>query len=162
MSFFEESEKGRKSENQKGRKSEGEKIRRGENQKMSAEKITRHTELKVYQRSFDAAMAIFRLSKNFPKEETYSLTDQVRRSSRSISANISEGWRKRRYPKSFVSKLNDAEGEAGETQTWIQFAVECEYIDKETARNLYQKYDEIIAMLISMQNNPEKWTFSRK
>ena len=129
---------------------------------MSTEKITRHTDLKVYQRAFEAAMLIFRISKKFPKDETYSLTDQVRRSSRSVAANLSEGWRKRRYPASFVSNMNDSEGEAAETQTWIQFAVECEYMDKETARELYQEYDEIIAMLVSMQNNSEKWTFPNK
>ncbi len=88
-------------------------------------KITRHTELIVYQRAFEAAMAVFAVTKTFPKEETYSLTDQVRRSSRSVCANISEAWRKRRYEAAFINKLSDAETEAAETQTWLQFAVEC-------------------------------------
>lgn len=121
-------------------------------------KITRHTELKVYQRAFDAAMRVFAMSKTFPKEETYSLTDQVRRSSRSVCANITEAWRKRRYEAAFVSKLNDAEAEAAETQTWLQFAVECEYLDREDAAQLYREYDEIIAMLVAMIREPDKWT----
>ena len=122
-------------------------------------KITRHTELKVYQRAFDAAMRVFAMSKTFPKEETYSLTDQVRRSSRSVCANITEAWRKRRYEAAFVSKLNDAETEAAEnTQTWLQFAVECEYLNREDAAQLYREYDEIIAMLVAMIREPDKWT----
>lgn len=129
---------------------------------MSANKITRHTDLKVYQKAFSSAMEIFNHSKKFPKEETYSLTDQIRRSSRSVTANLAEGWRKRRYPAAFVSKLNDSEGEAAETQTWLQHAVECEYLDAENARKIYQAYDEIIAILVSMQNNSEKWTITKK
>jgi four helix bundle protein len=80
-------------------------------------KIVSHTDLAVYRKSFDVAMDIFRLSKSFPKEETYSLTDQIRRASRSVSANLGEAWRKRRYEAAFVSKLNDAESEAGETKS---------------------------------------------
>lgn len=87
-----------------------------------------HTELLVYQKSFDSAMEIFNLSKSFPKEETFSLTDQIRRSSRSVCANIGEAWGKRRYPKSFISKLTDAEVEARETQVWPEFAKTCNYI----------------------------------
>ena len=97
-------------------------------------KVVRHTDLDVYQRAFTAAMDVFRLSKTFPAEERYSLTDQGRRSSRSVAANIAEAWPKRRYPASFVSKLNDAEGEAAETQTWLQFPVECGYANSESAR----------------------------
>lgn len=121
-------------------------------------RITRHTELKVYQRAFEAAMMIFQLSKTFPKEEVYSLTDQMRRSSRSVCANLAEAWRKRRYPAAFVSKLNDVEAEAAETQTWLQFAVKCEYIDAGQAKPLYQEYDEIQAILVSMIHHPEQWT----
>lgn len=102
-------------------------------------------------------MHIFELSKGFPKEETYSLTDQVRRSSRSVCSNIAEAWRKRRYQAAFVSKLSDSEGEAAETQTWIEFAVRCKYLDRETAKELFLEYDEIIAMLVSMINSPQKW-----
>ena len=87
-----------------------------------------HKGLKVYQLSYKLAMEIFRLSKQFPKEETYSLTDQIRRSSRSVAANVAEGYRKRRYPKHFVSKLSDADGEATETQVWLEIARDCEYI----------------------------------
>lgn len=120
-------------------------------------KIVRHTDLEVYRRAFAAAMQVFKLSKAFPKEERYSLTDQARRSSRSVAANVSEGWRKRRYAASFVSKLNDAEGEAAETQTWLQFAVECDYLKPEETRTLYAEYDQLIAMLVTMQNQPEVW-----
>jgi four helix bundle protein len=100
-------------------------------------------------------MKLFKLSKSFPAEEKYSLTDQMRRSSRSIAANIAEGWRKRRYQASFVSKLNDSEGEAAESQVWLQFAVESGYLQAEATRPLYQELDDIIAMLVNMQNHPE-------
>lgn len=98
-------------------------------------KITRHQELDVYKKAFETGMAIFELSKSFPKEEIYSLTDQIRRSSRSVCANLAAVWRKRRYEAAFISKLNDAEGEAAETQTWIEFAVASECIDKRDACN---------------------------
>jgi four helix bundle protein len=120
--------------------------------------IKYHTELKVYQKSFDVAMEIFKISFKFPIEEKYSLTDQIRRSSRSVSANISEAWGKRRYPKSFVSKLTDAEGEARETQTWLEYSFHCNYITEEQFRIFNEKYNEIIAMIIYMINNVEKWT----
>jgi four helix bundle protein len=103
-------------------------------------------------------MWVFSITKRFPKEETFSLTDQIRRSSRSVCANITEAWRKRRYEAAFVSKLNDAETEAAETQTWLQFAVKCEYIDRDEAAKLYQEYDDIIAMLVAMIRDPKKWT----
>ena len=120
-------------------------------------KITRHTELEVYQKAFAAAMKIFEFSKSFPLEEKYSLTDQVRRSSRSVCANQAEAWRKRTYSAHFASKLNDSEAEAAETQTWIQFAVECGYMARETASELYREYESIIAMLVSMRNHSEDW-----
>ncbi len=85
--------------------------------------VTRHTELEAYKLGFEAAMKIFEITKSFPREEMYSLTDQIRRSSRSVCANLAEGWRKRRYTASLIAKLNDAEAEAAETQTWLQFAV---------------------------------------
>jgi four helix bundle protein len=119
--------------------------------------IESHTELEVYQIAFSAAMSVFEISKSFPKEETYSLTDQVRRSSRAVCANLAEAWRKRRYKKSFRSKLSDAEGEAAETQTWIQFAVECEYIDRNEAADLFEDYEHILKKLVTMINNPEPW-----
>jgi four helix bundle protein len=120
-------------------------------------KILRHQDLIVYRRAIDLAMRIFEISKRFPKEETYSLTDQVRRSSRSVAANIAEAWRKRRYAAAFVCKLNDAEGESAETQTWIEVAVRCGYLLRETAKELYSEYDEIISMLVSMENKPDSW-----
>ena len=92
-------------------------------------KITRHTALDVYKKAFQAATGVFRYSKEFPKEERYSLTDQIRRSSRSVCANLAEAWRKRRYQAAFISKLNDSESESAETQVCLQFAVECEYLD---------------------------------
>jgi four helix bundle protein len=120
-------------------------------------RINRHTDLEVYQKSFALAMQLFHISAQFPKDERFSLTDQVRRSSRSVSANITEAWRKRRYPAAFVAKLSDAEGEAAETQTWIHFAVECNYIDKETAKSLYSEYDAVLGMLVRMISNPTSW-----
>jgi four helix bundle protein len=121
-------------------------------------RITRHTELTVYKRAFEAATGVFELTKAFPKEERYSLTDQIRRSCRSVCANMAEAWRKRRYRAAFVSKLNDAEAEAAETQTWLQFAVECEYLDRDDAASLYKEYDEVLAMLVAMIHDPQKWT----
>ena len=120
-------------------------------------RISRHTELEVFKKGFSAAMEIFRISSAFPKEERYSLTDQVRRSSRSVCANLTEAWRKRRYPAAFVAKLSDAEAEAAETQTWIQFAVECGYIERESAKVLYAEYDAILGMLVRMISDPNSW-----
>jgi four helix bundle protein len=119
--------------------------------------IKKHTDLEVYQKAFAAAMEIFELSKRFPIEERYSLTDQVRRSSRSVSANLAEAWRKRRYRAHWISKLSDSEAEAAETQTWIQFAVECNYLNRETGVQLYKEYDSILGMLVTMINRPEVW-----
>ncbi len=107
--------------------------------------------------AFEAAMDIFVASSKFPKEETYSLTDQVRRSSPSVCANLAEAWRKRRYEAAFISKLNDAEGEAAETQTWIEFAVRSEYLDREYGKKLFQTYDSVIAMLLTMANSSSVW-----
>ncbi len=109
--------------------------------------------------SFEAGMEVFELTKKFPKEETYSLTDQIRRSSRSVSGNIAEAWRKRRYPKSFVAKLTDSEGEAAESQVWLDYALACAYISKDIHAPLYDKYEHILAMLTNMSTKPEKWTF---
>lgn len=117
----------------------------------------RHQDLLVYKKAIEAAMKIFEMSKSFPKEETYSLTDQIRRASRSVPANIAEAWRKRRYKAAFISKLNDAEGEAAETQTWLEIANRCNYVEWDHAKELYLEYDEIISMLVAMANNPEKW-----
>src|ERR1700726_2444387 len=105
-----------------------------------AGKIQSHRDLKVYQNGFSTAMEIFTLTKDFPREETYSLTDQMRRSSRSVCANLAEAWRKRRYQAAFVSKLNESEGEAAETQTWIEFAVKCGYITREQGLPVFHLY----------------------
>jgi four helix bundle protein len=120
-------------------------------------KIQKHTDLDVYKKAFEAAMRIFENSKSFPKEETYSLTDQVRRSSRSVCANLAEAWRKRRYEAAFVAKLSDSESEAAETQVWLEFAVKCNYINRDLAATLYSEYDEIIRMIVAMINNPQNW-----
>jgi four helix bundle protein len=109
----------------------------------------------------DAAMQVFEISKTFPKEETYSLTDQVRRSSRSVCANITEAWRKRRYEAAFISKLSDAETEAAETQVWLEFAVKCGYLRKEEGRAIYQTYDAIIGAIVGMITHPAKWVLKR-
>lgn len=120
-------------------------------------KILNHGELEVYQRSFDLAMRIFELSKSFPKEETHSLTDQIRRSSRSVCANLAEAWRKRRYEKVFVSKLSDSESEAAETQVWLAFAYRCGYLPKEAAKELYEAYNLVLRTLVGMIIHPETW-----
>lgn len=121
--------------------------------------IRRHTDLEVYRRAFAAAMQIFKLTKSFPIEERYSMTDQIRRSSRSVCANMAEAWRKRRYEAAFISKLGDSEAEAAETQTWIQFAVECAYMPREVAAELYAEYDAILGMVVCMITRPKDWTF---
>ena len=102
-------------------------------------------------------MKVFHLSKRFPKNETYSLTDQVRRSSRSVCANITEAWRKRRYEAAFISKLSDAETEAAETQVWLEFARACEYLSPEDFHEMYQAYDDVIRTLIGMITHPKSW-----
>lgn len=103
--------------------------------------IRSHHQLEVYQLAFATAMRIFELSKEFPIEERYSLTDQMRKAARSVCANLTEAWRKRQYEAAFISKLNDAEAEAAETQTWIQFAVKCNYLQKDTGQGIYQSYN---------------------
>jgi four helix bundle protein len=122
-------------------------------------KIRSHEDLEVFLLAFKSSMEIFELSKTFPADEKFSLTDQIRRSSRSVSGNIAEGFRKRRYPKSFVAKLIDAEGEAAETQVWLLYAVSCKYIDSETRLRLNSNYDMILGKLVNMGMNPEKWTY---
>jgi four helix bundle protein len=121
-------------------------------------KIKHFRELDVYQNALKAAMEIFEISKRFPNEERFSLTDQVRRASRSVCANISEAWRKRRYAAAFVSKLNDAEGEAAETQVHIEIASLCGYLDGASFQRLDDIYDKIIGQLVNMAEHPEKWT----
>lgn len=121
-------------------------------------KIRNHRDLDVYKIAFESAMRIFEFTKTFPKEEKYSLTDQIRRSSRSVAANIAEAFRKRKYPKAFVAKLSDSEAEAAETQVWLEFSFECNYIEKKDFKELYQNYDYIIGKLVNMEKEPEKWS----
>ena len=119
--------------------------------------IRHFRDLEVYQLAMDAAMKLFELSKRFPLEERYSLTDQVRRSSRSVCANIAEAWRKRRYPNAFVSKLSDAEAEAAETQVWIEFSVKSGYVPSEQADEIDRQYENIQGKVVNMLNHPEQW-----
>jgi four helix bundle protein len=124
--------------------------------------IRSHRELKVWQDAMDAAMEIFEVSKLFPYEEKYSLTDQIRRSSRSVAANIAEAWRKRRYEAAFRSKLNDSEAEACETQTWIEIALRCDYLESNTAVRLDQYYEQINGKLVVMIRDSKKWTLRKQ
>ena len=120
--------------------------------------LARHfRELRVYQRAFDAAMQIFELSKSWGREEKFSLTDQIRRSSRFVCGCIAEAWRKRRYVAHFVSKLSDADSEAAETQVWLDFALRCGYIQNEAHRKLSDEYEAICAGLVNMMSSPEQW-----
>lgn len=134
---------------------------------MNKEAIKDHKDLGIYKIAFEAAMKIFELSKKFPVEERYSLTDQIRRSdarrlanaslSRSVCANMAEAWRKRRYEAAFIAKLNDSEAEAAETQTWIEFAVKCNYMNVEVGREIYANYNQVLSGLVNMINNPSPW-----
>jgi four helix bundle protein len=118
-----------------------------------------HKELEVYKLAFKLAIEIFKLTKEFPKEEKYSLTDQIRRSSRSVCSNLAEAWRKRRYERAFIAKLSDAEGEAAETQTWLDFSEDCSYLSKEACDELSKQYERVIDMIVKMVKSPEKWSF---
>lgn len=124
---------------------------------MAYQQLKGFRDLRVYQLAYKLAMDIFRESKSFPKDEKYSLTDQMRRSSRSIAANIAEGFRKRQYSKMFLSKLADADGETAETQVWLDFALDCEYLSKEKHDELLSRYEEIGKMLGAMMSMPEKF-----
>ena len=124
-------------------------------------KITHHWQLEVYKLSVEVGMQVFELTKKFPREETYSLTDQIRRSSRSVSGQVAEGWRRRRYEAAFCDKLNGAEAEAAESQAWIEYAVRIGYISRKDGRSLHRTYDRIIGKLVVMQNKPEPWLLLR-
>jgi four helix bundle protein len=118
-------------------------------------------ELIVYQKAHRLAMDIFELSKKFPKEEKYSLTDQIRRSSRAVSSCIAESWAKRLYIKAFVNKLTDSLGEEYETEDWLDYSRDCEYISKDEYEKILSSYDEVRKMLISMINSPDQWCANR-
>ena len=115
-------------------------------------------DLKAYQLAYDLALEVFRQSKHFPAEEKYSLTNQIRRASRSVAANIAEGYRKKRYPKMFVSKMADADGEATETQVWLDFARHCGYLSPQIQTKLTVGYEELGRMLGSMIMRPERFS----
>ena len=121
------------------------------------EKINSYKELRVFQNALNVAMKIFELTKSFPPEEKYSMVDQMRRSSRSVCANIGEGWRKRRYKAAFIAKLSDAESEACETQVWLEFARRCEYLEDTICDELDEDYDQIMAQIVKMINDADKW-----
>jgi len=122
-------------------------------------KIKHFRDLEVYKKAFEAAMKIYEISKGFPKEETYSLIDQIRRSSRSVCSNLAESWRKRRYEAVFRNKMTDAMQEASETQSWLEFSFACKYINGDLFNRLDSEYEEIIAMLNGMEKNADKFCF---
>ncbi|TLX73975.1 four helix bundle protein [Labilibacter sediminis] len=119
--------------------------------------INSFRDLIVYQKAYKISMNIFLLSREFPKEEKYSLVDQIRRSSRSICANLAEAWAKRRYEKVFINKLTDCLGEEFETETWLNYSLDCKYISIDTFNDLMLQYEEVRKMLISMINNYHKF-----
>tara|TARA_R110000868_G_scaffold91812_2_gene254393 strand:+ start:8200 stop:8571 length:372 start_codon:yes stop_codon:yes gene_type:complete len=121
----------------------------------------RFQDLLAYRKGFELSMKLFNLSKSFPKEATYSLTDQVRRSSRSVCANMAEAYRKRLYPKHFLSKLTDCDAENSETQTWLEFAKACNYINKEKFEELTNESIEVGKLINYMILNPEKFGSSK-
>lgn len=120
--------------------------------------IRSYKELRVYQAAMEAAMRIFEVTKTFPPEEKYSMVDQMRRSSRSVCANLAEAWRKRRYQAHFVSKLSDSESEAEETRVWLEFAYRCGYLAEPEAGELDESYDKILGQIVRMIDHPDQWT----
>lgn len=119
--------------------------------------VQKYQDLRVYKLAFDSAMKIFDVSKSWPPEERYSLTDQIRRSSRSVCGNIAKAWRKRRYPAHFVSKLSDADTEAAETEVWLHFALVCGYLDNQKYLELKVYFDHICGMLVRMMSQADEW-----
>ncbi len=120
-------------------------------------KITKHEELEVYQLAFDVAMMIFEATLSFPNEEKFSLTDQIRRSSRSVCANIAEAFYRRKYPKNFALRISDAIAESAETRVWLDFSLKCNYMTKEFHEKLSHSYKRVIGKLIVMYNQSDKW-----
>jgi four helix bundle protein len=126
-----------------------------------SERIMSFRELRVYEAAFELQQRVFKITKSFPREELYSLTDQFRRASRSIGANITEAWQKRRYPANFISKLTDSDGEQAETQHWIGTSLACEYISRAEHDDLLDKCFEIGRQLGTMMAAPDKWCRAR-
>jgi len=125
----------------------------------NSKRIQHFRDLDVYRKAFEAAMNIFEITRTFPPEERYSLTDQIRRSSRSVCANLAEAWRKRKYPAVFRNKLTDSMQEASETQSWLEFSLACKYINNDVFRRLDEEYEGILAMLNAMEKSHEKFCF---
>lgn len=119
--------------------------------------VERFRDLQVYRDAFRAAQQIYDRSSEWPKAERYALTDQIRRSSRSVNANIAEAWRKRLYPKAFVNKLSNADAEAAETRSWLDFALAHEYLSKAIYNELDDQYDKVQGSLVNMMNDPHRW-----
>ncbi len=127
-----------------------------------SKKIQHHWDLDVYKMPVVSAMEIYELSKGFPKEELFSLTDQIRRSSRAVSSAIAEAWRRRKYERAFVNKLNESESEAAETQVWLEYAVRCNYMNRKVGKDLHKAYDHIIGKLVVMGNEPKPWLMKKQ
>lgn len=127
-----------------------------------ADRIYSYKDLRVYQSAFQAAMEIYQLANSFPKAEKYNLVDQINRSSRSVCSNLAEAWRKRRYKAAFIAKLSDAESEACETQVWLQFAYECNFIDKDVSITLDRQYERIMCQIVLIIKNADKWLIHSK
>jgi four helix bundle protein len=125
----------------------------------NSKRIQHFRDLDVYRKAFEAAMNIFEITRTFPPEERYSLTDQIRRSSRSVCANLAEVWPKRKYPAVFRNKLTDSMQEASETQSWLEFSLACKYINNDVFRRLDEEYEGILAMLNAMEKSHEKFCF---
>jgi four helix bundle protein len=124
----------------------------------ATKKAIRHfRDLDVYQNALETGLRVYELSKAFPESERYALTDQIRRSSRSVCANIAEAWRKRRYTAAFISKLSDSEGEAAETQVHMEFAVRHGYVSNAEFEAIDDAYEHILGQLVRMIDHPEKW-----
>ena len=121
-----------------------------------------HRDLKVYRRAFDLAMQIHKASKSFPAEERYSLTDQIRRSSKAVNSAISEGWRRRRYKAAFINKMSEAEAEAAETQTWLEFCEACGYLEQGTAWELIDEYEKLMFTLVAIIDHADEWIIKAK
>jgi four helix bundle protein len=127
-----------------------------------SDKIISFRDLRVFQNAMNAAMDIFQLTVKFPPEEQFALTDQLRLAARSVCSNISRAWRKRRFKTPFIAKLNDSEGQACETQVWIEFARQCKYLDEDTCEQLNAAYEQIMAQLGKMISQADKWLIKPK
>jgi four helix bundle protein len=121
------------------------------------DRIQNYKELRIYQNAVDSAMFIFKITKTFPSEEKFSMVDQIRRSSRSVCANLAEAWRKRRYKAAFIAKLSDVESEACETQVWIDLAQRCGYVDQSLSEKVDKSYNQIIGQAVKMIDEADKW-----